>query len=511
MPEQRRICASVILHDCNIINDLLARFSNLNKISRILAYCCRFFRLRSTKPQTITISSSEILHSLNIMCKAVQRQVFAKEYASLSSHGSICKPSTLLSLFPFIDDDGLIRVGGRLKNSALQYDACHQIVLPQNHTLTKRIIEFEHLRNLHSGVQATMAAVRQRFWPLSLRSSTRKIIHNCITCFRAKPTFSEALMGSLPADRVKVSRPFSRCGVDYAGPVTLREGKRRNSRNHKAYIAVFVCFATKALHLELVSDLTSDAFIAALKRLISRRGRPERMCSDNATTFIGAQRQIKEFYDFLNMESVQASIEHFLRDQQTTWSFIPPNTPHHDGLWEAAVKSVKFHLTRIVGTANLTFEEMQTVLCEIEAILNSRPLIPLSSDPNDLNYLSPGHFLVGSPLNSFPTPNLENVNTNTLIRWQMIEQMRQHFWRRWSMEYLNSLQERHKWKTSKGQQLEPGQMVLIKQPGVPPMQWLTGRVTDVQIGSHGLRRSATVMTARGSYVRPLSRLAILPI
>ncbi|XP_011859066.1 PREDICTED: uncharacterized protein LOC105556582 [Vollenhovia emeryi] len=466
---------------------------------------------RQSNPKTKVVSPKELLNSLNVICKAVQRQVFSSEYVSLRKHAEINKSSNLLSLAPFMGEDGLIRVGGRLKASALSFDACHQIVLPRNHILTKRIIELEHLRNMHSGLQATMAAVRQRFWPLSLRSATRKVINNCLPCFKARPVFSEAQMGSLPASRIRFSRPFSHCGVDYAGPVTLREGKRRNSRNHKAYIAVFVCFATKAIHLELVSDLTTDAFIAALKRLISRRGKPQQMYSDNATTFVGAQRQIKEFYDFLKTEQAQTSIEHFLRDQQTTWSFIPPNAPHFGGLWEAAVKSAKYHLTRIVGSANLTFEEMQTVLCEIEAILNSRPLIPLSSDPNDLSYLSPGHFLVGTPLNSFPTQELCDVNTNSLLRWQLIEQMRQHFSRRWSDEYLNSLQERHKWKTSKGQQLKPDQLVLIKQQGLAPLQWITGRVEGVHLGSDGLARSATVKTAKGSYVRPLSKLAILPM
>lgn len=147
---------------------------------------------------------------------------------------------------------------------------------------------------MHSGLQATMSAVRQRFWPLPLRSTARKIIS--IICFKAKPLLSEALMGSLPAPRVNISRLFSHCGVDYAG-VILQESKRRNSRNHKAYVAVFMCFATKEVHLKLVSDLTTDAFLAALKRLISRREKPIKMYSDNATTFVGAQRQIKEFYD----------------------------------------------------------------------------------------------------------------------------------------------------------------------------------------------------------------------
>lgn len=296
-----------------------------------------------------------------------------------------------------------------------------------------------------------------------------------------------------------------------AGPVTLREGKRRNARNHKAYISIFVCFATKAVHIELVSDLTSVAFVGALKRFISRRNKPAHMYSDNGTSFVGAQRQLKEFYDFIHTEQVQSSVKQFLCDQETSWTFIPPNAPHFGGLWEAAVKSAKYHMYRIVGKAHLTFEELQTVLCEIEAILNSRPLTQLSEDPNDLEYLSPGHFLIGTTINSFPYPDLKDINENRLVRWQRVEQIRQHFWKRWSTEYLHCLQERRKWKSSKGIQLEPNQIVLINQQGLPPLQWALGRVQNIHVGSDGVARSATVQTAKGLLTRPLTKLAILPL
>jgi len=163
-----------------------------------------------------------------------------------------------------------------------------------NILLTQRIIEREHTRNLHAGLQATMAFVRQRFWPLSLRSTVRGIIQKCVICFRAKPNQSETLMGSLSASRVNVSRPFFRCGIDYTGPLLLREGKRRNARSHKTYVSLFVCFATKAVHLELISDLISEAFIAAFKRFISRRGRPAHIYSDNGITF-GRANKFKNY------------------------------------------------------------------------------------------------------------------------------------------------------------------------------------------------------------------------
>lgn len=307
-------------------------------------------------------------------------------------------------------------------------------------------------------------------------------------------------MGSLPAGRVTVSRPFYHCGVDYAGPVTLRESKRRNAHTSKAHVSVFVCLATKAMHLELVTDLTSNAFICALKCFVARRGKPTLMYSDNGSNFLGAHREIKEFYEFLNDKQTQNNINQFLRDQITMWKFIPPNAPHFGGLWEAAVKSMKFHLYKIIDRAHLNYEDMLTVLYEIKAILNSRPITPLSEDPNDLNYLTPGHFLVGTPLNSFLYIDVSDVNENFLVRWQRVQQLHQHFWSRWSFGYLNSLQERNKWKANKGQQLKEGQSVLLKQASLAPLQWLLGRVERIHPGPDGNARTATVKTTAGTHM-----------
>ncbi|XP_039304376.1 uncharacterized protein LOC105201305 [Solenopsis invicta] len=458
IPEQRKLAMPTVATDSSIVAELLNKFSNLNKICRIVVYCIRFNKTRRPTVSSRQISPLEASYSLGIICKNVQRHAFIQEYKALNKGKPISPTSSLFALSPFIDDSGVMRVGGRLKNAGWHPDVCHPILIPRHHILTRLVIEQAHARTLHAGTQATMAAVRQRFWPLALRSSTRKVIQGCVKCFRANPRQSEALMGSLPASRIRVSRPFSQCGVDYAGPFLLRESKKRNARLQKAYASIFVCFVTKAVHTELVSDLSSNAFIGAFKRFLSRRGKSSRMFSDNGTNFVGAQRQLKEFYEAYLKESIQSNLKEFFSSQEILWTFIPPNAPHFGGLWEAAVKAMKYHMTRIIGNAHLTYEEFQTVLCKIEAILNSRLITPLSADPND-----------------------------------------------------HSKHERSKWRNNKGPQLQVNQLVLCKQPNAPPMQWPIGGVQEVHTGSDNVARTATVRTARGVLVRPLARLAILPL
>lgn len=269
------------------------------------------------------------------------------------------------------------------------------------------------------------------------------------------------------------------CGVDYGGPLYIRDSKRRNAKVSKAYMAIFVCFVTKAVHLELVSDLTTEAFLNSLKRFMARRGKVSHIYSDNATNFTGAAKELQELNKIFKDEHHEHDLKRFLAAEQVTWHFIPPNAPNFGGLWEAAIKSAKTHLHKIVGQAHLTYEEMYTLLVSIEAVLNSRPITPLSNDPNDLSFLSPGHFLIGDTLNSYVELSLAHLQSNRLSRWQHVEQLRQHFWKRWHVEYLHQLQQRTRWQTSKGKQLQLGQMVLVQQQGIPPLSWLLGRVSRI--------------------------------
>ncbi|XP_030751382.1 uncharacterized protein LOC115878912 [Sitophilus oryzae] len=367
-----------------------------------------------------------------------QYQSFSKEYVALKNHQTLPKTSKLLCLKPFIDETGFIRVGGRIRNAQISDEQKYPIVLSNKCALTKIIMMYEHSKLLHCGPQQLLYNIRLHYWPLCGRRLARSVVRNCVTCFRANPVTFNYIMGDLPECRVSSFQPvFSHTGIDYAGPIFIRDRKTRNSKTVKGYICIFVCMSTKCIHLDIVTDLTSQAFLSVLKRFVSRRGKPLHLYSDNGTTFIGANSAMLQF---INKHSNYVST--CLATEGIQWHFMPPKAPNFGGLWEAGVKSVKYHLKRIIRDTSLTYEDLSTVLVQIEGVLNSRPLSPLSSDPQDLTPLTQAHFLIGRPLTAVPEDDVSNILENRLSNYQRQQKMVQQFWNR---EYISNLQTRTKW------------------------------------------------------------------
>lgn len=229
-------------------------------------------------------------------------------------------------------------------------------------------------------------------------------------------------MSDLPAERVQFQRPFSKIGCDYAGPFLIKVDIGKVPKKVKGYISLFVCFITKAIHLELVGDLTSESFIGALDRFISRRGKPVEIWSDNATNFVGSKRMLDEMQQIQQNQYKDSQIADYFSQNGIGWRFIPPSSPHFGGLWESGVKSVKTHLKRVIGETSLTYERFYTLLTRIEALLNSRPLCP--SNDGEIDALTPAHFLIGQPFTARAEPNV-NIATNIspLKQWDKNKHM----------------------------------------------------------------------------------------
>lgn len=275
-------------------------------------------------------------------------------------------------------------------------------------------------------------------------------------------------MRNLPAIRVTLSPPFSHVGIDYARPFLIKMSKGRPNTSTKGYVAVFICMVTNAVHLELVIELTTDVFLAAYKRFVARRGIPKEVMTDNDTNFVGTKNRMHKDLLELIQESNKRTVEFTARDG-TEWKFIPRFRPNFGGLWETAVKSIKHQLKRILGDTLLTDEEFGTILSQVESSLNSRPIGQQFCDPFDPEPLTPGHLL------GFSKPDIFNENIHQ--RWKLLTKLCQNIWKRWSQEYLSSLQERTKW-TTEGEISAVGELVLLKEDNLVSQKWPLGRITS---------------------------------
>lgn len=480
------------------------RFSSLTRLQRVISYMHRFIdRVRKRSSLDGYLRHSELENSLFLVVRLTQQHHFPVLHKSFGSTSAEVLPISLARLFPYLDPSGIIRVGGRLRHSVLQDAAKNPILLPKSCSLTTLLIRHYHLQYLHAGPQLVSSLLAQRYWILSSRAAIRRITFKCIVCIRHKANTPTPIMADLPPARVRPSRPFAKVGVDYAGPFLIKDGRRKQARSVKGYLALFVCMAIKAVHIEVVSDLTTDAFIAGLHRFVSRRGLPSDIFSDCGTNFKGANRELQRLF------AEPAAQEAYSGAIACQWHFNPPASPHFGGLWEAAVKSCKYHLKRVIGNQMLTFEEMATLVSRIEAILNSRPITPQSSSPHDLNPLTPGHFLVGGPIVTIPEPDLTPIPINRLRRWQLLTLFHQSFWNRWTSEYLTSLQNRAKW-IRPTINIAVGDLVILRFPNLPPTIWKLGRVELVHPGDDGVVRVVTVRTTDGTYKRPVVKLIALP-
>ncbi|XP_060522793.1 uncharacterized protein LOC132699841 [Cylas formicarius] len=470
------------------------RATILTKILRLITYWRHFLGIRFKVVSVVKrgpFTEYELFQSLLRIVKQVQAEAFYEDISNLSNKSVCSKP--LRKLAPFIDEQGLLRVGGRLTHSQLDYDQKHPVLLPNKHRLTDLIIEDFHKRYLHCGQQALRYFISQRFWILG---AIKRIVHKCFRCFRTHPQVIEPKMGDLPSFRITQAKPFQCTSLDFGGPFQILMSRHRGCRTQKAYLSLFVCCSTKCLHLELVSDLSTSAFLASLRRFISRRGRCSKLHSDNGTNYVGAARYLA---DCMANAAAEELIE---------WQFFPPSAPHFGGLHEAGIKSVKTHITKIIGEQLLTYEEFYTVLTQVEAVLNSRPLCAMSSDPNDLSSLTPGHFL-SLALSAIPDHDLTCVPMNRLDRWQLLTKMHQSFWKRWHMEYLHSLQQRAKWDKDTTL-ITPGTLVVLKEDNLPPLQWRLGRIDSIHPGADGVPRVVTVRTQTGLIKRPVIKVCPLP-
>lgn len=322
-----------------------------------------------------------------------------------------------------------------------------------------------------------LSTLRRRYWIPHANSAARAVIRSCIVCKRQRQRPGEQKMADLPADRVTPDLPpFTDVGMDYFGPMEVKRGRHTVKR----YGVIFTCLTSRAVHLEVAHTLDTNSCINSIRRFVCRRGQVRRIRSDNGTNFVSANRELKQAIKELNQDKFHKT----LMQDGIQWNFNPPHGAHHGGVWERLIQHIKRVLCTVVRQQVLDDEALSTVLCEVEAILNDRPITPSTDDPNDLEALTPNHLLQLKARPLLPPGLFQKEDLYTRRRWRQVQYIAGLFWKRWVREYLLLMQARQKWNRLK-KSFTAGDLVLVMDDSAPRNSWQLGRITETLADSKG--------------------------
>ena len=497
----------------NVIN--VQRYSGFYKLLRVTSYVQRFVHnARNTKDDRITGPLSEEINSAElrwIKCRQMSTYIDIHHELSTLQNKASKKTSPIIdTLKLFLDKNDVIRCKGRIDNSPASENAKSPILISKHDSICPLIINDAHKSLMHyGGINSTVAKIRQKFWIPEIRQRVKTILYKCVTCRKVSgrpnglpdpPT--------LPTSRVTETPPFSYTGVEFCVPIYIK------NTNQKHYICLFTCAVTRAVHLELLPSLSTESFILAFRRFTSRKSTPQKIISDNATTFYAANHELQEIFKNNQVFDIMAN-------KRIKWQFITKHAPWHGGFSERLIALTKSCLKKVIGKSVLSHEEMRTVICEIEAILNDRPITHMSSDIDSAEPLTPAHLLYGRKLTSTPHPPAQDseiddpdftLDTQSIKkRAQFIACLIQRFWKQWRTEYLTELRERHRATGDNREFIKCGTVVQIHEDVTPRSSWPLGLITELHHGHDNHIRSATVKTANSVTNRQISKLYPLEV
>ncbi|KAK3886009.1 hypothetical protein Pcinc_009834 [Petrolisthes cinctipes] len=501
------IKAHVCVSHCaenNPTRKLLQYFSSWHKIKKAVAWLLRFKNyLKGSKRDANNCSKFLTVDDINqaekSIIQVVQKESFSEELSALKGGLKVKSNSSLYKLNPVLHD-GLIRVGGRISKAPICFDAKHPIILPYKHHITEIIIQEFHERAGHQGREHVLSSLRESFWILKCNAAVRRVLSKCIKCRRYQAPVMQQKMANLPVDRITPNEPpFTNTGVDCFGPFFTKKGRSQVKR----YGVIFTCLTVRAVHIEVADSLTTDSFINALRRFVARRGQVKMLRCDRGTNFVGAERELREAMSEWN----ESRIHETLLKKGIVWQFNPPHASHFGGAWERQIRTVRKVLNATMNEQTLTDDSLTTLMCEIEAVINSRPLTTVSSDDQDLMPLTPNHLLTLRD-SSIAVGKFEPSDMYSKRRWRHVQYLADLFWKRWKKEYLSGLQQRQKWNETR-YNLSENDIVLVVDDNSPWSHWLLGRILKVHVSDDGLVRSATVQCGKSALCRPLAKLVLL--
>lgn len=481
-PTETELITNVILQEN--YNEIPDRFSNYDNMIRVLTWCLRW-KTKERGP----LAQEELEATENQLIRQQQKAGLGKDI-KLDKSFEIPNKHWLSKLSPFLDESGVLRVGGRLENASLEYNRKHPIILTKTMGITKMIVSKAHHHFKHAGPLLMATILGEKYWIPGVNNIIKREYRQCIKCLKLKARTAEQRMGDLPAERVNSAPIFAHTGVDLAGPFHLKASRLRTATTIKHWVAIFICLTTKLVHLELIVDLSTKAFLEGFTRFTARRGLPETIFSDNGSNLRGADRVLKEKWETITTSSAPETAKRGIK-----WKFIPSLSPHCGGIWESAVRTFKYFLKRTNNTTNIVYDEFYTIICSIEAIMNSRPLCEL---PNG-SALTPAHFAIQRTLLFPPTPSDPAATQPVTKRWNQLQNILLVFWDKFRNEYLNTLQNKRKW-TNEHPNLKVDDLVVLKEPGAPIDKWKLGRIKEAIPDKKGFVRQVLLKTGTGTMV-----------
>ena len=511
---------TVVKNSCDIVNDLLLSFSSWFRAKRAIANCLLLkerlllkvkakqngsgvlpdVRSITMSTKTLGVAEREIIRNLQMRHFGEEINVLLclqdNNTGTRKRNLALKRVSSLYRLDPFLDNFGILRVGGRIKRASMSESLKCPVILPRRSHITNLVIDHYHQEVSHMGRGCTLNHIRQNgFWIIGGSSAVSCFISKCLTCKRFRSLPQQQKMSDLPIDRLQEEPPFTYTGVDLFGPLYIKE--RRSVL--KRYGVIFTCLSCRAVHLESANSLETDSFINALRRFLARRGPVFQLRSDCGSNIIGTRN---EFCKSLSEMYEKGQVSKFLLKYNCDWidfKFNPPSASHMSGAWERQIRTVRNALEPLLTHcgSQLDDEGFRTFLTEVENIINSRPLSTENiCDPNCLEPLTPNHLLTMKPKLLLPPPGrFLKGDQYARKRWRRVQYLANEFWNRWRKEYLHQLQTRTKWVT-RSRNVKEGDIVIMSENiSLPRSRWKLARIERVHPSDDGLVRKVTLRVA----------------
>ncbi|XP_064478419.1 uncharacterized protein LOC135391824 [Ornithodoros turicata] len=460
-------------------------------------------------------SADELNEAKKVILRYVQHEEFPEAVTcprtDAAQQSRISSSNPLCELDPFVDNQGLLRVGGRLRNSDLDEAEKHPVIVPGRHHVGLLLIRHYHGKVKHQGRHFTEGAIRAAgFSIIGGKRCIGAMIHHCITCRKLRRKLEHQKMADLPEDRLSADPPFTYVGLDVFGPWMVASRRTRGGLAHnKRWAVLFTCMAIRAVHIEVIESMDTSSFINALRRFLALRGPVKQLRSDRGTNFVGACSELKMSAVGFELRKVQR----FLSEQGCTWIFNTSHSSHMGGVWERMIGMARRILDSMLlndGSPRFSHEVLTTFLAEVTAIINGRPLVPVSSDPECPSVLSPAMILTQKPTSSTAPPG--DFKSLHVKQWKQVQALANSFWHRWRTQFLPTLQRHRKWKTDRPN-LQVGDLVLLKDVGARRNEWPMGRITAVRRGNDGKVRKVQLQTVKDgkkkTFERPVSEMVLL--